>query len=263
VFPAPRARSHPAGYNALDTNALTLPVRIGSPRGEQTHGRMDSGADITLMSEEFFKRVGTLPPYKEGLRMKLYHLTGSAKVLGFTTFTMYARTKTKELVSFEVEAYVVRDMKVPLLLGEDFHTAYELSVKRHADGSTDVVIGGSGRELAASSSRRIQLGFCVVAQARSQGFTRLKPRRTKRRMRKLESPVRAVEDVIIPPGSVKPVRLEGRFEGRKDWLVERLLIGVDDGDVMAAPLTWVNAEAPCLPIANPGARPRLIKAGEV
>ncbi|KAL1750048.1 hypothetical protein FB107DRAFT_189387, partial [Schizophyllum commune] len=120
VFPAPRARSHPAGYNALDTNALTLPVRIGSPRGEQTHGRMDSGADITLMSEEFFEKVGTLPPYKEGLRMKLYHLTGSAKVLGFTTFTMYARTKTKELVSFEVEAYVVRDMKVPLLLGEDF-----------------------------------------------------------------------------------------------------------------------------------------------
>ncbi|KAL1658247.1 hypothetical protein GGF50DRAFT_38893, partial [Schizophyllum commune] len=120
AFPAPRARAHPAGYNALDTNALTLPVRIGSPRGEQTHGRMDSGADITLMSEEFFEKVGTLPPYREGLRMKLYHLTGAAKVLGFTTFTMYARTKAKKLVSFEVEAYVVRNMKVPLLLGEDF-----------------------------------------------------------------------------------------------------------------------------------------------
>jgi hypothetical protein len=47
--------------------------------------------------------------------MCLYALTGEAKVLGYTRFSMFAQTADGSLVSFEVEAYVVRNMRVPLL----------------------------------------------------------------------------------------------------------------------------------------------------
>ncbi|KAJ7503818.1 hypothetical protein B0H11DRAFT_1710674, partial [Mycena galericulata] len=120
VIKAFKARSLPPGLASLGVSALHLKVHIGDPSAPATKGRLDSGADITLMSEEFFNSLVGLPKPKEGLRMKLYALTGEAKVLGYTRFTMYALAADGVLVSFEVEAYVVRDMRVPLLLGEDF-----------------------------------------------------------------------------------------------------------------------------------------------
>jgi hypothetical protein len=38
-------------------------------------------------------------------------------------------TTEGEVVCFELEVYIVRNMKVSLLLGEDFQAAYELGVK--------------------------------------------------------------------------------------------------------------------------------------
>lgn len=35
------------------------------------------------MSEEYYNSLEEPPKIKEGLRMKLYHLTGHAKVLGY------------------------------------------------------------------------------------------------------------------------------------------------------------------------------------
>lgn len=41
---------------------------------------------------------------------------------------LYMVSKEGEVVSFELEAYIVRNMKVPLLLGEDFQSSYKLGV---------------------------------------------------------------------------------------------------------------------------------------
>jgi hypothetical protein len=115
---------------SLGAKALHMKVHIGDPDASPTMGRLDSGADITLISEDFFNSIPNLPRPREGLRMRLYALTGEAKVLGYTRFSMFAQTADSSLVSFEVEAYVVRNMRVPLLLGEDFQVSYELGVTR-------------------------------------------------------------------------------------------------------------------------------------
>lgn len=60
--------------------------------------------------------------------MKLYQLTGQAKVLGYIHTDLFARSTDGTIISFELEAYVVRGMRVPILIREDFQTTYELGV---------------------------------------------------------------------------------------------------------------------------------------
>ncbi|KAJ7123005.1 hypothetical protein C8R44DRAFT_621723, partial [Mycena epipterygia] len=120
VLQARKARQLPDGLGSLGARALHVKVKVGSLDQEEVRGRMDSGADITLMSEEFWESIPDLPKPREGIRMKLYHLTGQAKVLGYIKAPLFMISKEGEVISFEMEAYVVRNMRVPLLLGEDF-----------------------------------------------------------------------------------------------------------------------------------------------
>jgi hypothetical protein len=84
---------------------------------EEVRGRLDSGTDISLMSEEFWIALGLLKP-REGIQMSLYHLTGQAKVLGYIKCPIFMVTTEGEVVHFELEVYVVQNMKVSLLLGD-------------------------------------------------------------------------------------------------------------------------------------------------
>ncbi|KAG6914428.1 hypothetical protein DXG01_000400 [Tephrocybe rancida] len=122
VITAIKGWSLPDGYSSLGTRALHLRALVGSLDAQPIQGRLDSGADITLMSEDYWKELADTPAIKEGIHMKLYHLTGHAKVLGYIKIPMYTATTDSKFISFELEAYIVRDMRVPLLLGEDFQT---------------------------------------------------------------------------------------------------------------------------------------------
>jgi hypothetical protein len=73
----------------------------------------------------------------------------------------------------------------------------------------------------------------------------------------------AAADALLSPGSVHNVPVSGPFEGRDDWLVEKLIISTDDASVVAAPTTWVNTTSPYIPIANPSTRPWYVRKGEV
>ena len=227
--------------------------------------RLDSGADITLMSEDFWSSIPGLPKPKEGLRMKLYHLTGSAKVLGYIRTTLFMPRENGSFISFDLEAYVVRNMRVPLLLGEDFQTTYELGVTRYATGHCDIHIGRTGLVVKASSAQRVDLGFKIRQAQTTQSFVRAKAARRSKWLKPIQGdpPVVAAEDVVIQPHSVKNVRVSAPFAGREDWLVEKVIIGSDDCDILAAPTTWITASMPFLPIANPGASPKIIRKGEI
>lgn len=64
------------------------------------------------------------------------------------------------VIRFELEAYVVRNMKVPLLLGEDFQTTYELGLECSASGHSLVQVGRDNPlTIDASSSLSVDLGF--------------------------------------------------------------------------------------------------------
>ncbi|KAG6906162.1 hypothetical protein DXG01_015524 [Tephrocybe rancida] len=149
VITAIKGWSLPDGYSFLGTQALHLRALVGLLDAWPIQGRLDSGADIMLMSEDYCKELTDAPAIKEGIRMKLYHLTGHAKVLGYIKIPMYAAATNGKFISFELEAYIVRDMRVPLLLGEDFQTTYELGVTRFSsEGSLQAqdLVNGIARD---------------------------------------------------------------------------------------------------------------------
>ncbi|KAJ7622403.1 hypothetical protein FB45DRAFT_1032069 [Roridomyces roridus] len=228
------------------------------------------------MSEEFWESLvlENKPKPREGVRTKLYRLTGRAKVLGYVKLPLYMETKEKETVLFELEAYVVRNMKVPLLLGEDFQTSYELGVDRWATGASEVRIGKTRHIIPASSSHAVDLGFEIRQASVANSMKRLLPgvwrktyQRSKARIRRegqsKNPPVLAEQDVLIAPGSVHNVRVTGAFEDREEWLVETVVISMEDESVLAAPTTMLNSKHPYLPVANTSARPWYIRAGDV
>ena len=177
------------------------------------------------------------PRLREEMRMKLYHLTGGAKVLGCVKTELYALARDESIVSFELEAYMVRNMNVPILLGEDFQTTYELSVTRYTSGHCYVAIGQSGRVISAASSHNIDLGFEIRVAHSIQSFIR---RKAVARGKKKGSTTKLMEvvvldDSLIQPYSVRNVAVHAAFEGCEDWIVEKVIIGTDDQNIMAAP----------------------------
>src|SRR6266849_3208392 len=215
TFKAPKGHQLPDGMGSLGTHALIAEVRIGSNEADPVKGRLDSGADITLMSEEFWAALPDRPTPKEGVRMKLYHLTGQAKVLGYIKTKLFMTTFDGTTVEFDLEAYVIKDMRVPLLLGEDFQTAYEIGVKRRSTGECSLSIGDSQLTVPASSSQFYDLGFEVKraqiattpalppnAGSRVGASRRAIKALRKKEHQKLEAPVMAATDTLISPGSV-------------------------------------------------------------
>ena len=268
IIAAKKARSLPEGMGSLGSRALIIKGRVHSIDGADVQIRLDSGADITLMSEEFYNSISDLPKIKDGMRMKLYHLTGHAKVLGYVRTTLFAEAEDGNVISFELEAYVVRNMKVPLLIGEDFQTTYEIGLDRFATGKSEVRIGrDSPYVIAASSALSVDLGFEIRQSFTTQSFVRTKMLRRKRSNNQPEDSealVTAAEDVLINPLCVHNVKVNGSFgTERKEWIVEKVVIGTDTQDVLAAPTTWINSDSPYIPIANPSSHPWYIRVGDV
>jgi len=130
-------------------------------------------------------------------------------------------------------------MRVPLLLGEDFQTAYD------------------SKRILASSAHNVDLGFKICRAYMAQSFVWSKTACRKCAHQLKNAPkdlpsVYAIEDIRIEAGTVRYVKVASAFQGCKDWLVEKVVVGLESADIMVAPFTWINADNPILPMANPG-----------
>lgn len=82
---------------------------------------MDSCTDITLISSEFYDSLVTKPKIKQGMRMQLWQLTDKdSKLRGFVRIPIFMVTDDGEVIETEAEAYIVPNMTVSTLLGEDY-----------------------------------------------------------------------------------------------------------------------------------------------
>ena len=57
-------------------------------------------------------------------------MTGEARVKGYVNLKLWLWSEEGIWVEFLEEAWVLRDLKVPLLLGKDFHVNYQISTIR-------------------------------------------------------------------------------------------------------------------------------------
>ncbi|EJD33676.1 hypothetical protein AURDEDRAFT_31679, partial [Auricularia subglabra TFB-10046 SS5] len=171
------------------------------------------------------------------------------------------------ILVFEAELYVVPDMTVEVLLGEDFQLNHELNVLRDVELGTKVLVGKTDYAFEASSEvgpRNKDLEF-DISFARS--------------LKQRAGAVRAWEDVVIPAETTKPVPVAGSMDATRTWYVERNLVPLKGDDFLTVPNVLIGGcEGPgpgddptltarkkglFLPVTNPTKIPRLVRAGTV
>ncbi|KDR65198.1 hypothetical protein GALMADRAFT_44837, partial [Galerina marginata CBS 339.88] len=126
-----KAKPAAPGRASEGVSVMSVWGRAGSIRNSLIDLRLDSCADVTLISEEFLNSLKDKPPILQGIRMKLWQLTDkNCKLKGFVKIPILMTAEDGTIVETEAEAYVVPGMTVPILLGEDYQQTYEVSVSR-------------------------------------------------------------------------------------------------------------------------------------
>jgi selenophosphate synthase len=176
---------------------------------------IDSGSDITLISEAYLKKLDSPPKVRTGQRINLVQLTGATAITGYVNLPVFFHTM-EGTVRMDVEAYVVKGMTAPAILGNDFAEQFDLSLVRQ-EGKTRLVLGGSNRSVEVENSTSPFLDdsgkfFKVrtIPEAESKCYRIIAHKHNKRLQQKhcLQSSdplIRAGKTVTIPPETVKNV----------------------------------------------------------
>ena len=257
-----RRQARPPGCTFLGAKAIVVNVNLLKENDNQAQMVIDSGSDITLISENFLKNLKNPPKPKNGQKINLVQLTGSTSITGYVNLPVFFETPPG-LVRMDVEAYVVKGMTTPLILGNDFADQFELSLLRR-EGKSHLLLGESNRTIPVRNStspfidehgKTFQVYsrpeanskcFRVIAHKRHKRLRRL------RRLRAQDPYLRASESVVIPPETVKNVKIStSNLEGRDYHYAERIMNYQHNvEDLYGAPDSLVSSENPFLAVAN-------------
>ena len=202
--------SRPPGTSFLGSHATRVKGWLGEYGKNPARIIADSGSDITLISQQALKQMENAPRVKTGEQIALVEVTGTSTITGYVSLPIFLDTENGP-VEIKVEAYVVKDMISPFILGNDFADQYSISIIRK-DDSTYLELGNSGRRIQVENSIGPSLvnkeGHCfsvaceegpVTMRIRSQ--RRAKRERYKNRKALQDQAVRAESSVVIPPES--------------------------------------------------------------
>ncbi len=126
----PHKQNIKKGTSAIGISVLMAEGWIRNINNPPSYLRHDSGADISLISLEYYRTLKNPPAIKTGMRNELWQLTDKeSKIEGYVTMPIFTMSEWGELIETEVKAYLVPNMSVPILLGEDYQVNYELTIK--------------------------------------------------------------------------------------------------------------------------------------
>lgn len=127
-FLGARATETTATVWGLDTNPISVIV--------------DSGSDITLISQKALDNLTHPPRPKAGQRINLIQVTEKSVISGYVTLDLFLHAPDGP-VELNVEAHVIKGMTTPFILGNDFSDQYSISVLA-CDGESLLLFGDSG-----------------------------------------------------------------------------------------------------------------------
>lgn len=106
---------------AKGVSVILVRGTIGSKDNQTLDLQLDSGTDVSLISEEVYSSLRNPPHLRQGLKLKLYQLTdANTNLKGYVGIPVFMTTLKREVLEIMLEAYVVSRMTVPILLGEDY-----------------------------------------------------------------------------------------------------------------------------------------------
>ncbi|GJE91113.1 hypothetical protein PsYK624_072620 [Phanerochaete sordida] len=270
IFPR---RSFESGKSSIGVSVLSLKRRAGCPRNAEIDLRLDSGADVSLVSSEFYHSLPQRPRLKKGERLKLWQLLDkSAQIDGYITLNLFVRALDGTEIKLQCEAYVVPEMSVPILLGEDFQRTYELNVRRDLEKGTRVSFADLPYEVPARPvSKKTKIPALMQSMSAESSFVRAKASRRRAGLRarrrradlKRKEEVLLKHDVTLAPGTVRLVSVDMDAELGQDWLIEKALIEAQPGLHLAVPNCLVSADDPRILLTNPTDKPLHLAAGTV
>ena len=131
----------PLGTTFLGAQPSKATIRINSPDGPQTQIVIDSGSNILLVSSKLLDQLPAPPKPKEGQNIKINQVTRWLSTSQYVILDIHFKTSGNP-VSVRLEAYVIKDMNTPIILGNDFADQYSLLIIRE-NGMTSLKLGDS------------------------------------------------------------------------------------------------------------------------
>ena len=135
--------ARPPGCAFLGARATETQGSLNDPKAKPIPIIIDSGSDITLISEKALDQILKPPKIRMGQRIKLVQVTGNTVITGYVALDIYFDMEEGPVL-IKVEAYVVKGMSAPFILGNDFADQYSISLLRE-EGQSTLLFGKSGR----------------------------------------------------------------------------------------------------------------------
>ena len=270
-----RKQARPPGCTFLGSKATATQVSLVREDNKPVEMVIDSGSDITLISAEYIKTLKSPPKIKTGQRISLIQLTGSATISGYVDIPIFFHT-TQGPVSMNIEAYVVKNMTTPVILGNDFADQYDLSILRH-EGETRLLLGSSQRYVPVENSTRphqvdsngkpfkVHLLDEVASKCLKTAAHRKKKQLRQRKLRQnSDRYIRTSISTTIPPETVKRIPVSTTNLQDADYhYAERLLnFHHDVEDCYGPPDSIIETVNPYLQVANFSKRTLRIPLGQ-
>jgi len=260
-----KKRFYPTGESSVGVSILAVKGWVGNLSNMRTNLHLDSCANVTLISSEYYDSLKGTPAIQQGMQMKLWQLTDKDSTLrGFVWTPIFMMTNDGVILESEAEAYVIPGMTVAILLGEDYQLTYEIGVSRNVEEGPRVHFGRSEWQIRAQQVDRTnnfqwmhQSAWSVGSFVCSKLHRRRKNKchRQKVKFGTEEQVVRAKEDYCLHPHECKPIQVEGQLDEDRDWLVTKNLLSGADDTYFTVPNTLISAANPWVPVTNPSDRP--------
>jgi hypothetical protein len=268
--------ARPPGCTFLGSRATQTTATVGGVDLDPIKVIVNSGSDITLISQETLEGLLTKPKIRAGQKINLIQVTRTSSISGFATLDLFFKTGEGP-VKMNVEAYIIKGMSTPFILGNDFSLQYSLSVLRE-DMTTRIQLGNSGcyvqAEESPSSSPINGQGHTFKVKIRSPTSTTIprnrahsKNQKFRKRMQGSEarSEVRSLHRIIIPPETSKVIPVKAFFPGNTDTLfVEQHLGSLNNADdVFGSADSFITKDNLFLHIVNFSKSPVVISEGQL
>ena len=146
----PKLMERPHGCCFISSKPSTLEVALGQRDGPESEVIINSGSDITLVSQKTISSMKNPPKEHTGKKVTLSQVTAKTSIRTYVDLPLFFET-TNGPVQINVEAYVVKGMTTPIILGNDYADQYALSIERK-NGNSTLQFADSGRSIRLNNS---------------------------------------------------------------------------------------------------------------
>lgn len=266
-------RTRRAGDAAIGVSVVAVTGHLGDLAEPLIDLQLDSCADITLLSEDYYRQMRKPPTLRQGNKMKLWQLTDKeACIQGYVHIPVFIPAEDGTTLAFQAEAYVVPGMTVPILLGEDFQETYEACVQRNVRFGTTVTFGADTPAVRATGVRRT--GDHRKVQGSAYALASFVKAKLHRRSRACRARARAVSrrqahlatarvTTRLAPHTCYNIAVDlPPSDADCTWFVEKSVLDASQEDVLAIPNVLLTSRSAFIPVANTSSRPKIIRAGD-